>query len=378
MRTRNLFYCNTTYQFLFCLNIVLMRTAGDANDIILSDRTDFTQVAENLTREKIFDNVTVIRPKEGEALYAKKGASGRMRERIHHFSAYLSPLKWLKKEYGLELPRYDAIYACNMTDHALIEIYAALALENKDISFYEIEDGYGTYVRPLRYYQGEHSFKQTILSILRYPFLTAEKITKSLLYFPELYLHEDSVPKEQMPLMDLSAQEIQGLMQRIFGCCGFHLQKRYIIMEESFKADGEVNNSEQLFTEVVDMVGKDNIMLKTHPRNGRNSYHERDIEVYDEPVAWEALIATENVDDKVLVTCTCGTAVNTKLLYGSKCKVIYLYKLLEGDASSVFKSPYTITYLERFREKYSDEVFVPSTHEELRQVIDRIEAEARG
>lgn len=373
---RNLFYCNTTYQLLVCINIVLMRTGSDENDIILSDRTDFTKTAENLREEGVFDHVTVIFPKALEAEEEKKGL-GKWQRRLQHLKRYSHLEKWMSEEYDLMLTNYDAMYVCNMTDHAVMYVYSVLARKNKRLALCEIEDGFGTYVRPLRHAGSERSLNRLAFSVFGNPFLTEESISKSLLFFPDLYVHEDDVPKEQLPLMNLRDPEIQGLMQRVFGCEGTRLRKKYIIMEESFKAEGEINNSEQLFTEIVDMVGEENVMLKTHPRNGRNSYHERDIEVYDEPVAWEAIIATENLDDKVLVTCTSGTVVSTKLLYGSKCVIIYLYKLLEGDASSAFKSPYTIPYLERFHERYKDKVFVPATHEELREIVRKLEAKER-
>lgn len=369
---RNLYFCNTTYQLLFCINIAIMMTGDDTNDIILSDRTDFTVVAENLKKERIFDNITIIRSKEWDEREERE-RPGIWRRRLHLISSYAHLEKWMSEEYDLTLPRYDAFFACNMKDHVVAEVYAVLAQKNKNLRFYEIEDGFGTYIAPPRFSDSERLFKRISLAAIRVPYLTEGKITKTILFFPELYMNEDHVPKERLPLMDLRDPEIQGLMQRIFGCEGTHLKKRFILLEESFRADGFENNSDQLLTEVIDLVGRENVLLKTHPRNGRSTYGEREVEAYDAPVAWEALIASENIDDKVLVTCLSGSAVNSKLLYGSKCKIIFLYKLLEGDAGYLMQFPATRAYFDKFAKKFDGEVFVPATHGELRQVIEKLE-----
>lgn len=368
MKKRNLFLCNSTYQLLVCINIALEVTAKDQNDIVLSDCTDFRKIGKKLESENIFDNIFFIDPMAKQKWMKQKGW-GTFRQRGYRLTGYINPEHWIGREYKLHLQAYDSIYASNLAQHFWCIIYGDLARKNRNLSLYEYEEGFGSYVIMQRFKKRERPVKNAICKLFGTPNLTEDKIKGIYLYFPELYVQPDPVPKLRLPVMNLNDSGIQTMLQRIFGCEGIHLSKRYIILEESFKVSGEVNNSEQLFTEVVDIVGTDNVLLKTHPRNGKNSYHERDIAVYDATVAWEALIATENIDDKVLITCMSSSAINAKLLYGSKCKIIFLYKLLEGEVSLMYKSENTYKYIDRFLKKYDGEAFAPSTHEELHNLL---------
>lgn len=218
------------------------------------------------------------------------------------------------KRYGLKVEDYDILYACNLKDPVVMELYSILFISNPNLKVYEIEDGYGTYICPYVYPDRDMTILNLSYKLTRLPYLSEKKVDKVLLYFPELYLNSDQIPRKRLSLMDLYNSEIQGQLRRVFGCQNIHIEKKYVILEESFKADGHVNNAEEWFTVIIDLVGEKNVVLKTHPRNRGNSYHERRIQVFDAPIAWEAMIAAENMDDKVLITYTSGSGINTKLL----------------------------------------------------------------
>lgn len=368
---RNLYICNTTYQLIVCVHLVMKHNQCDLNDIILTDRTDFSRTANALRGEKIFNCVMEIHPK---ALYKGKGTNELKWMKMQDV---LAPMKILKYRYKISLGEYDTLYACNMADTVVMEVYSALKKKNPALETCEFEDGYGTYVRPLRVPGNDKSKTRLAYRIMKTPFLTSAEINRTFLFFPELYVYPDNIPKEKLQPMDMKNPEIAELLQRVFGCQEYHISRKYIILEESFKAEGEVNNAEELFTTIIDWVGEENVMLKTHPRNGGNSYHERNVQIFDAPVAWEALIATENMDDKVLITCTSGTSINTKLLYHSKCKIVFLYRLLEGDLSSLFLSPVTQQYLGEFKKNFAEEVFVPENVQELKEVILQMHTEIK-
>lgn len=369
---RNLIICNTTYQLLVSLNLRLVCLQQEETDIILTDRTDFSKTWKQLADENIFSNVYVIAPKKNDE---KKGWFARK------FSEYIYPLECIghrfEKKYGIELKEYSHLWACNMTDHVVMQLFSILRKRNNKLKCSEFAEGFGTYSRPLRRKAFPNKIIEIEHKILGLDYLTEGKISELYLYFPELYSYKDKIAKKQLELMRYKDNSIQEMIQRVFGCDGkSYIKKKYIILEESFKADGVVNNSEDLFTYIIDIVGEENVMLKTHPRNGKNSYHKRKIQIFDAPVAWEALIAMEDMDDRVLITCSSSSSINTKLLYHSKCKIIFLNRMLEGGQNNTFKERAALEYLEKFHAMFPKEVFSPTNKKELEELLRNVEMEA--
>lgn len=363
---RNLIICNTTYQLMVAVNIRMNAVPSDETDIILSDKTDFSKIAMRLEAVDLFSNVYYIEPKK---LYESKTLIGR---KLLCYRGLFFPGNSLARNYRLALKPYDTLYAANTTDNVVTEVFNVLKRNNQGLTYIEFEDGYGTYVRPLRYKE-PCGLKKFVCRILNIRLLTENMVAYMLLYYPELYLYEDAIPKKKLAMLDFRSDLIKKQMRDVFGYDDRrYITKKFIILEESFKAEGEVNNAEELFTLVVDIVGEENTMLKTHPRNGGNSYYDRNIEIIDAPIAWEVLAASGNLDDKVLITCTSGSAINSKLMFGFSCKIIFLYKILKGMKSSVFQSDQAQIYLERFRKQFSSEVFVPETELELMDILKRM------
>jgi hypothetical protein len=106
---------------------------------------------------------------------------------------------------------------------------------------------------------------------------------------------------------------------------------KYLFMEESFFAEDIEVGDISIVEEIADRVGKENIMVKIHPRNPVNRFEKLGYKTNKNvSIPWEVIILNQNMNDKVLYTITSSAVLSPARLFGIKPEVHLLYDKLES------------------------------------------------
>ena len=82
--------------------------------------------------------------------------------------------------------------------------------------------------------------------------------------------------------------------------------------------------------DIADIVGKDNLLIKTHPRDTRTLYVDNGFNVDENSsVPWEAIQLSGKFDDKVFMTINSGSVLSGSLMSKNKVKTFYMYKMCD-------------------------------------------------
>lgn len=372
MIKKSLYVCNTVFQLYTAINMRMnIMDEADIVDIVITDRTDFSHIEKALIKEGLFDNIYLINANEYYDNHFYKSMKLRYlirRSKIEYFfSKHI-----FSKIAGWNLESYDELYICNH-DHFAEIIYGSLYKKNRFIKVFEFEEGYGTYVRPLR---NERKLDNNVLSqiyrIFNIKLLLPVTLNASYLYAPKLYCWEDNIKKIELQKFDVENLKLIEMLNRIFLYeKDDSFNKKVIILEESFITDGFKNNDYELIINTIEIIGKENVMIKLHPRNRTNRFEDLGVEVFCKPVPWEVVCLNENFDDKILVTITSNTAFAPKILYNSKCQVLFLYKLLKGY-NLIMDGSKAELFFQKVKKLYGKEIFMPDNLDEYNDMLKRL------
>lgn len=370
--SKKLIVCNTVYQLYNAINLRQnVFNELDRVDIIITDRTDFGTIIEKLRKTSLFENVYFVEINKFYSNYLYKNKV--VRYLVNNLKVELIFKEYYIRRLFQNEPfngQYDEMYFSNHDTFSDL-LYNYLYKNNSSIRIFEFEDGFGTYVRPLRNEKfNENDLLIKLFALLNIKFILPSRLIGAYLYEPELYCWKDDIPKIKMPKFDKNSSDDIKILNEIFNySLSDYFDKKFILLEESFYADKIRNNDYELFSKIIELLGENSVLVKLHPRNRVNRFDRySELKVFNKPVPWEVITINESFDDKVLVTITSSTVFTPILLYDAKCKIISLYKLLEGY-NPMFDNSNTEEYLIKAKGKFQDQMLIPDSMEELFKII---------
>ncbi len=358
--------CNTPYQIICAVNLRQTKFADDEMDIILSDHmNNVRSLEENIKSTALFRNVFVV---ESFGYCRRQGQYASLRYRIGFGNRILKEMLDLQQ-------RYDVLLLSNVDPFA-DRVYERCVQLNKNLQVYAFEDGYGTYVyygKSIEYIKNVQEHR-TVMKVLR---LFGRKraalhIDKLFLYSPSNMEWKLNFPLEQMPALNSSDEELRRVLNTIFA---YEKNKddyraKFIFFEESYRREGMVLPDVLLVEMVASWVGKENIIVKTHPRSGCKLFEELGYAVnQNTAIPWELVWMNEKeMCEHVLLSISSGSISTGNSLFGESVQAVPLHKLLFGIGNVDLNEYHR--WLERnIYEKKPDMFFVPKTLEELQTYL---------
>ena len=101
--------------------------------------------------------------------------------------------------------------------------------------------------------------------------------------------------------------------------------------------NGEPIGEYELVCKVADFVGKENLLIKTHPRDTRTIYEDNGFTVdKNSSIPWEAIQLSRDFSDKVFLTATSGSVLAGSFMSENPPKIFFMYGCcnIEGNASA--------------------------------------------
>ena len=317
---KKLFICNTYYQLIVAIQMKLTIMADADVDIIITDRSrNSVRICEKVKEIHLFDKVYYHSFKE-----PKSGRASTL-ERIY----YVYGGTFGNRKYRLTKDAYyDEICCFNFDLHAHF-VYEYCARINKDIRCSKYEEGFISYASGEDTY-GVISLIYTIRRLLRKSNMR-ERIEKFYCFNPNAY--KGVFEPIAIPRISEKDRKIKQILFDVFlkGNPRQEYSAKYIYLPCIYDIEGgEPIGELSLAIKVAELVGRENLIVKVHPRDNPDKYKEQGLRVaVDSASPWEAVQINGDFSQKVLLSTVSGSLLTTNVLFAEPPKSHYLYNLCD-------------------------------------------------
>ncbi len=329
---RRLIIANTYYQILFAIQLRKSFFASDDVTLIISDHSNGTQnIVKQLEKIKLFSEVILV---ESLAFLQKK----RIEPPINHLIDYCFKNK--TDSSALYLSRisnkfFDELLAFNIERYTL-NIFSTLSTYNPGLTVSHFEEGILSYNSSLH---TAVTFKRQMMDFIRKIQRKAE-FTKAnrdfYCFYPELY--EGELKPVKVPLISDTPETIE-IIKSIFDIKDIEnsYHEKYIFFTSGLDFEGEHPIGEyEVVCKVADLVGKENLLIKTHPRDKRTIYIDNGFKVdKNSNIPWEAIQLSGDFSDKVFLTATSSAVLAGSFMSSNPPKTFFLYKLCNIKGNTI-------------------------------------------
>ena len=356
-----LFKCDTLFQLISVINIKINYYMNEEADIIFSGETDFSGIVQKVRDIDLFRNVYFWKRLLNSDLQPIINASRTMDELL---LAYIDII-------GDELNYSDYRYLLFGSDINSNKLLFYLFLKRgccPGVVMYD--EGITSYLS----FEANSATKMSHLEKQyhrRGNFYEAREMI--LLYMKDHMLANREVPVDSIPKISMDSIVCEYITE-IFGNVKLPNQ-RYIFLEQCFLSNRKMCDDVQLLDWIANKVGKENIIVKLHPRTRYDRFSERGYAVWRETIPLEAAFLNSNMSDTVLLTVSSTGALSNFLVFASVNMSIWLDKLVSFCDIGVSRNK-----INKFISGIKDEInssqprlLVPQNIAELDLMLDYIE-----
>ncbi len=356
---RLLFVCNTLYQIIVASSIRKMFPDAKA-DIILSDHSMANQsVCKKINESKlVFDRAFYV---ETKYLYEYDKSITRIQKNkiLRECNTILSMVNIDSK--------YDAFFCANaepFTDRVANYVKKM----NKRATLNWFEDGLSAYsfdrcYFPSNYRMLKSKIKRACFGVYN---LTAF-IDNFYVFKPDkLEWKPKAAIKGITPIDKNLAEELGTIFS--YSECRDSYAERFIFFEDGMQ-DWEKGSDIILLNKIANKIGKENIIVRTHPRDTSNRFQSAGFKTNRESsIPWEIIAINMDLTGKVLMTMYSQSVIMPDILMGTKETVVSLGEL---DPNFDSKNHELYSYMKRaYFDKDTLHYKIPHDMHEFERIID--------
>lgn len=323
-----LFLCNTYYQFIVASQLKLTQFKEDEVYLILSDHSKNAKyVVERVKSTNLFKDVFFVETFEDN----KKGLT-KKRLPITIPSIILGKNKKFKR---LESLNIDHFIYYNYT-FTVQQIFSVLYENNRRLKCSRMEEGvlaYKMHFNDDKFYLGK---KKSSLFFIGRKILCKRNLYECVNDFycfqPDFYNGIlNSVKIEPVS----SDGQLKDFLVKAFDIrlSENDYKEKYIFFTSVYDFEGgEPIGEYELVCKVADLVGKENLLIKTHPRDTRTIYEDSGFTVdKNSSIPWEATQLSRDFSDKVFLTVNSGSVLAGSFLSGNPPKTFFMHRCCNID-----------------------------------------------
>lgn len=360
-----LILCNTYYQFIFAINLKLTNYPNDKVILILSDHSrNASMIAERTEREKIFEKIIFLKSKsldQGKHT-AREGFSFILKCLVHSYPEIQNKLGKIT---------FNEFYYYNLYPSA-IATYEAIKTKNKLIKCNRFEEGvlsyntsfFGNNAIPLPKRVNQVINIEKILHIHN----IVDSTKSFYCFYPELYFGHLRTVK--VPLINTEENQVSHIISRVFNTSADSEQfkEKYIYFASvgDFEGDERVGELE-LAQKIAELVGKDNLLIKIHPRDNTNEFLNAGLNVFPfSSVPWESVQLNIDFSNHVFLTATSGSVLSVNMMLNKRPKVYFMFNLCNARNNNIVKrSVLSIENLLNFGIGNLDNIYIANSINEI-------------
>lgn|GEM_PF-712610 len=370
---RVLGYAGTPYQLLVLLFIWDWKLKDDRVDLIITDKTpSMEKLCHNERLLRIFDRVLF-----GDGRKIKNPYKKAPQVFYESFVRNRTTDVILDQPLGV----YDEVYFASPgnPDEIIKEVAKTVIRQNRAVRFYRFEDGFASYTKPFSHVISTAMGAKAYRLLFGYDIDRMER--EMLLFAPSMaeervsdknaahpgesgILYPSSVSLTKIPVDEERIQRVVALAKEIFGTVPPAPKERVVFLGQGTENGMKNAATYQELVRKVAGFAKDDFVIKPHPRGTFDDFGE-EFPVYRDTAPFELALAAGAYEDKTLVSFYSTACVSGKLLFHSKCRIVFLYPLC-ADAFNE-KCDYE-HYFSEFV-KQSENVFIARNWEEVKELL---------
>ena len=318
--------CNTYYQLIFAFQLKKTIYKDDCFVLLISDQSKSAdKIAKSVENLKFFEEVHFVSTKKIDY------ETGSISKKKQYFEEILQ---------NIGKPKFDEFLFYNISQSTTF-LFSRLYAYNKQIKCFRFEEGilsYGNFLKhiplTLSWYvnHGMYCIRKIVPKI-NY----IDKIQGFYCYYPSIY--GGTFERHAVPLINKG--DVGEVIVKAFGvnCDELEYKEKYIFFTSVYDFEGgEPIGELELVRKIASAVGKENLLIKMHPRDTRTVYEEEGFHIdTNSSVPFEALLFAYDFSDKVLLTATSGAVLSASLMLENPPKTYYMYPLCNIDGNSSAK-----------------------------------------
>ena len=355
-------FCQTPFQIIVSLFVLEQnKSVGDQFDIVILDTfSGYDNVAEKLKSIKVFDDVIVIK--------AKKIIQANGLENIGKLFSVICAKKTINQLFDNNIKLYDEMYYWNY-DAFIATFRSYQFLMGNKIKNYIFEEGYISYM-PIDEVIPKKGMMKIIEIINRFKGIKdvkRENVNGILLFEPDFYLGKESYPKIKLDNCFANDIRFKNIISNIFAAQEIikEYDKKIIIFEEAMLANSDDVDDFSVIKRIIDFVGKENVIIKLHPRTKVNRFLNMGVKVLgNDGIPWEALVIQGKFNDKILISIGSGSLTNCRLIYGGNISSFMLFKFINTGLLQ-FDDQYMELWNKIGNPKYGEGLYIPNSEKEF-------------
>lgn len=300
---------------------------------------------------KLFDNIYIV---SHEKFSGKADKLKKMAKYIFDFKDnYLNLF-----DFDFDL-NYSTIYL----NHYL-HFCCALIMKNNTIvpvRTYRFEEGLGSYLNQYGFVKKSSLYfyyLKEFFSYVFHRFSLSKKLKGNLYFYPELVQFHTNKPSYKIPPFDFKDNEIYNFIS-----CAYDLpeknefDRKYIFFEENIP-EKSIDDFE-LVMKIAEKVGKENLIVKLHPRRPTDRFSKYGIKVSKSVgIPWEAFLMKYDFSDKVLMTISSSVVLSSRLYFNLPIKTYMLFRVAGDINPNILEKEKYYGYIKSFRRQFNDSEFM--------------------
>lgn len=325
---RILMIANTYYQLIIAIQMRYTIFENEEVILLLSNHSKGAEIAcKKLADNNIFSETHYIKTK---GIVAKRNYKEKFKDALdiafksqNRFSYYLT---------NIENKYFDEMIFHNF-DLDIYGVYATLYQHNPRIAVSQYEEGILSYGVSI-----DHTLNREAIGLIRKLFrkkTVYDALSKFYCFYPQLYSGALNVCK--VPGVQKTGPCANGL-RLAFDITDevLNYPEKYIFFAGIYDFEGGTPIGElDLACKVADLVGKENLLVKIHPRDTRTEFRDYGFRLdANTHIPWEAIQLSGDFQDKVFLTTLSGSALAGSLMMENPVKTFYMFKQCDISGNS--------------------------------------------
>lgn len=345
--SRVLLLVNTHSQLFIGVFLKLTLYTNDVIDVIISDQISrYSDIAKQLEETKLFDKVFAIRTQE--ATYSQN----KWRDVIDLFTVnFLNKADY--QNSGIKINKiYDQFLFFNFSMPVYV-IFDICMKRNRELKCLLIEEGILSYAHIGKF----EGFRTNLTEKFRGKI--GKFINKRSLYdyVSAIYCCNEYACKELMNYRNIDILKIPrkekvvkraiNILNSIYNFKNLELRidKKFIYLGSYLSELQDQMTEYKLIREISQKVGKENLLLKLHPRMEKDKYEHLGIEISTESsLPWEIIQMNISSGKEVcVISLASGSVLNAETLFGNGVKGFFIFPCAEWKDETVHRQIEAIT-----------------------------------
>lgn len=353
---RRLIIVNTYYQLLTAINLKIDNFLEDHVDVFITDcSVDARLIAVRLRELSLFSNVYYLKTKDIIQ-------SNNLMDKWNRGLLYV----FREESYEKIIPSirycYDELLFYNITP-LVSYIFFKIKKNNDDVYWSRFEEGIASYFSENTQ---SHIIKFNDLYLKLRGRKTFFDFSKYYYFYePEyVFFNHDKYELKALRKKHISDIKYKEFIKEVFEInnCRKEYDRKYIFFEECFFCDKLPVDDISLILEVVETVGKENIIIKLHPRNCEDRFSRLGITTNKTiGIPWEVIQLNYDFKNSVFLTISSASVLSSRLMFNQNVKTYLLFECCKNKPSIVDEK--YMNLIEKLN--YDNSILIPRNKKEL-------------